>query len=100
MNNKKLESEFQANLIKRIKMEFGNNVIVLKNDPNYLVGFPDLTVLGKKRYAVIECKREAHASRRALQEYYVDKANRLSYGAFAYPENEDEVIEDLRRILK
>lgn len=44
-----LESKFQGRLIKRIKAEFGeDNVIVLKNDPDYIQGFPDLTILGKK----------------------------------------------------
>lgn len=96
-----LESKFQHKLIKRIESEFGkDNVIILKNDPNYIQGFPDLTILGKKRYAVLECKRSAYASRQPNQEYYINKANRLSYGRFIYPENEDEILDDLHRILK
>lgn len=96
-----LESKFQAHLIKRIKAEFGEpNVIVLKNDPKYLQGIPDITVLGPKRWALIENKRNAKAPHQANQDYYVDKAKRLSYGAFAYPENEDEIIDDLHRIFE
>lgn len=102
MSNKEIrESKFQAHLIKRIKSEFGeDNVIVLKNDPNYLQGFPDLTILGKKRYAVLETKRSASAHKQPNQEFYVNKANRLSYGKFIYPENEDTILDDLHRILK
>lgn len=101
MDKLKLESQFQAKLIKRIKSEFGEeNVIVLKNDPDYIQGFPDLTILGKNRYAVLECKRSKNASRQPNQEFYIAKANRLSYGRFIYPENEDEIINDLHRIIK
>lgn len=96
-----LESKFQGRLIKRIKAEFGeDNVIVLKNDPDYIQGFPDLTILGKKRYAVLECKRSKDASHQPNQDFYINKANRLSYGRFIYPENEDEILEDLHNILK
>ena len=38
------ESAFQAKLIREIKKRFPG-AIVLKNDPNYIQGFPDLTVL-------------------------------------------------------
>lgn len=102
MNNKKKirENVFQEHLIKRLKAEFGtDNIMITKNDPNYIQGFPDLTILGNKRYALLECKRERTAHRQPNQEYYIAKANRLSYGTFVYPENEDEVIEDLKRIL-
>ncbi len=102
MSNKQiLESKFQNRLINRIKSEFGeDNVIILKNDPNYIQGFPDLTILGKKRYAVLECKRDKDSNRQPNQEYYINKANRLSYGRFIYPENEDEILDDLHNILK
>lgn len=100
-DKKILESKFQNRLIKRIKSEFGeDNVIILKNDPNYIQGFPDLTILGKKRYAVLECKRSKDEHHQPNQDFYVSKANRLSYGKFIYPENEDEILDDLHNILK
>ena len=97
MDKQKLESQFQNKLIKRIKSEFGNdNVIILKNDPNYIQGFPDLTILGKKRYAILECKRSKNEHKQPNQEFYVNKANRLSYGRFIYPENEQQVLSDMK----
>lgn len=97
----KLESQFQSHLIKRIKSEFGeDNVIVLKNDPTYIQGIPDLTILGKKRWAMLECKRSKKASHQPNQDFYIAKAARLSYGKFIYPEDEDEIMDDLHRILK
>ena len=48
------ESQFQAQLIKKLnKMLPG--IIILKNDPNYIQGIPDLILLYKNRWAALEC---------------------------------------------
>lgn len=100
-DKQKLESQFQAKLIKRIKSEFGeHNVIILKNDPNYIKGIPDLTILGRKRWAMLECKRAENSPHQPNQDFYISKAQRLSYGKFIYPENEDDILDDLHRIIK
>ena len=39
-----LENKFQANLIKELKARFPD-CIVMKNDPTYIQGIPDLLVL-------------------------------------------------------
>jgi len=49
-----LESAFQANLIKELETLFVGCVI-LKNDANYIQGFPDLLILYKNNWAVLEC---------------------------------------------
>ena len=67
-----LENKFQANLIKEIKNRFPG-CMLLKNDPTYIQGIPDLTVLHGKRWATLECKKNAKASRQPNQEYYVDR---------------------------
>ena len=90
----KRENEYQAGLIKRIKERFPGSV-VLKNDPNYIQGFPDITVLQGKRWAVLECKREESAPHQPNQDYYVNMLNGMSYSAFVYPENEEEVFDGL-----
>lgn len=90
------ESEFQAKLIREIKKRFPG-AIVLKNDPNYIQGFPDLTVLYKDRWAVLEIKRNEKASHQPNQDYYVSQADRMSVGRFVYPENMMEVLDDLAR---
>lgn len=89
-----LENRFQSNLITELKTRFPGCVI-LKNDPNYIQGFPDLTIFKDDTYAVLECKRSANASARPNQKYYVDKMNSMSFSRFIYPENKDEVINDL-----
>lgn len=90
------ESVFQARLIKKLKDMFPG-CIVLKNNPGYLQGFPDLTVFYKNRWAVLECKKSAKSRRRPNQEYYILYSNEMSFGRFIYPENEEEVLHDLQR---
>lgn len=90
------ESAFQAKLIREIKKRFPG-VIVLKNDPNYIQGFPDLTVLYKDRWAVLEIKQSEKASHQPNQDFYILQADKMSVGRFVYPENMMEVLDDLAR---
>lgn len=91
-----LESRFQANLIKEIKTRFPG-AIVIKNDPGYLQGFPDLTIYYKDKWATLECKQSAGAKKQPNQEYYVGKMNEMSFSRFIYPENKEEVLNDLQQ---
>lgn len=90
------ENSFQSKVIKELKERF-DGCIILKNDPNYIQGFPDLTILYKDKWATLECKREKKANRQPNQEYYVDKCNGMSYSAFIFPENKEEVFDALQR---
>lgn len=89
-----LESKFQAGLIKEIKNRFPGSV-VLKNDPNYIQGMPDLLVLWKNKWAALECKKSAKASKRPNQEYWVEKLRDMSYASFIFPENKERVLDEL-----
>lgn len=93
-----LERVFQAQLIRKIHKEMPD-AVVLKTDPNYIQGFPDLLILRGKRWAALEVKREEHAPRRPNQEHYVQKLNQMSFARFIYPENEGEVMNDIRKAL-
>ena len=64
-----LENKFQANLIKELKERFPG-CIVMKNDPTYIQGIPDLLVLHKDKWASLECKKSAGAKKQPNQEYY------------------------------
>lgn len=90
-----LESKFQSNLIKKIKGLYPG-CIVLKNDPTYVQGIPDLLVLYKDKWVSLECKKNATARHQPNQDYYVDQMNKMSFSSFIYPENEQEVLEELR----
>lgn len=95
----KLESKFQKELMDEIREQYPGCVI-LKNDSSYIQGFPDWTILYKDRWAVLEAKRERGAKKQPNQEYYVDKLDKMSFSRFVYPENKDEVLEDLERVFK
>lgn len=89
-----LENKFQANLIKEIKNKFPG-CIVLKNDSSYLQGVPDLSVFYGDRWAMLEAKKSANASHQPNQDYYVGKANEMSFSRFIFPENKEEVLDEL-----
>ena len=92
----KKESQFQSDLIKEIKGRFPG-CIVMKNDANYIQGIPDLLVLFENKWASLECKRSEKEKHRPNQDYYVEKMNNMSFSAFVYPENKEEVLNDLGR---
>lgn len=97
--NSKLERVFQANLIKELKRIF-KGCIVLKLDSSYMQGIPDLLILYKKHWATLEVKKSANAHIQPNQEYYVDLMNRMSFSRFIYPENKEEVLNDLRKTFR
>ena len=94
-----LERNFQAKLIKELKAIFPD-CIVMKNDPNYIQGIPDLIILYNDRWAALECKKNKNAYRRPNQEYYVDKMNSMSYASFIYPENKERVLDEIQQALQ
>lgn len=59
-----LENKFQANLIKELKARFPG-CIVMKNDPTYIQGIPDLLVLHKDKWASLECKKKCECKEAA-----------------------------------
>ena len=91
-----LENRFQSKLIKEIKDRFPG-CIVMKNDSSYIQGIPDLIVLFRNKWAALEVKKSNTASHRPNQDYYVDKMNDMSYAAFIYPENKEEVLNGMAR---
>lgn len=94
-----LERDFQRGLIKRLKEEFPD-CMVIKLDPNYIQGLPDLLVLHGDKWACLEVKRSPTASVRPNQRYYVDKLNSMSYATFINPENYEEVIHELQQTFQ
>jgi len=90
-----LESAYQASLVKKLEGLF-NGCVIMKNDPNYRQGFPDLLVLFNDRWACLEVKASFDAPVRPNQEHWVDRLRLMSFGAFIFPENEREVLSALK----
>lgn len=90
-----LERDFQSNLIKELKQLFPG-CIVLKNDPGYIQGIPDLTIFYEDKWATLECKKSADEKARPNQPFYVEKMNNMSFSRFIYPENKESVLLELQ----
>lgn len=95
------ENQFQRTLVKEIRNHYNNNeCIVTKLDSGYIQGIPDLLILHKDKWATLECKKSKNAHRQPNQQYYVDKMNKMSFSKFIYPENKEEVLNELYETLE
>lgn len=92
------ENAYQAKLIKKIKRLFPGCEIQ-KLDSGYQQGIPDLLILFNDRWAVLEVKRSAGEAEQPNQAYFINKFACMSFAAFIYPENEEEVLNDLQQAL-
>ena len=92
----KLERDFQKDLIKDLKKEFEPDCIIIKNDAQLRPGIPDISIFKGNKWAALECKKSKNASHRPNQDYYVNKMNSMSFCRFIYPENKEEVINELK----
>lgn len=93
------ESKFQADLKKELKEMFPG-CIVTKLDSSDIQGIPDLLVLYKNKWATLENKKSKDAPKRPNQEYYVEKMNEMSFSKFIYPENKEEILNELRETFE
>lgn len=94
-----LERYFQSSLIKEIKKRL-DGCIILKTDPNYIQGIPDLIILYKNKWAALEVKNSSKAKHRPNQDYYISKMAKMSFASFIYPENKEEVLNELCKTLQ
>jgi len=93
------ESQYQAGLIKELKDRF-RGCIVLKNDPEYLQGIPDLLVLIGPMWFALEVKASRAAPLQPNQEWWIEEMAGLSHAWFIYPENEEEVLNAIQSALE
>lgn len=91
-----LESAYQARLIRRLEQRFPG-CMILKNDSSYRQGIPDLTLFHDNHWAMLEVKSSAKAPREPNQDYYIRLFDAMSFAAFIYPENEEEVLDAIQR---
>ena len=90
------ESAYQAKVIKKLKALLPG-CIVQKNDPAYMQGIPDLTVYYGSQWAMLEVKASADSTSQPNQDYYIERMNDMSFAAYIYPENEEEVLHGLQQ---
>lgn len=93
----KLESGFQDRLRDSLKAMFPGCMIFKMEQ---IQGIPDLLVLYKDKWALLEVKRSANAPKQPNQEYYVNLLDKMSFSRFIYPENKEEVLNDLQQTFR
>ena len=74
--------------------------IVTKLDSGDIQGIPDLLILYKSKWAFLENKKNAKAKHQPNQDYYVDLLNKMSFSRFIFPENKDQILEELKKFFK
>ena len=94
-----LERDIQPRIIKKLERRLPG-VRIFKGDTRYKQGTPDLIILYKDRWAMLEVKKDPHAPRRPNQQYYVDVLNTMSYAALIHPENEEDILDGVQRALQ
>jgi hypothetical protein len=93
------ENRYQARLIKKLGKIFPGCVIT-KNDSAYQQGFPDLTLFWRRNWAVLEVKASREALEQPNQAYFIHQLGEMSFAAFIYPENEEEVLSALQQAFE
>jgi hypothetical protein len=88
------ENQFQRDLKIELRNRFPG-CIIQKGDSQDLQGIPDLLILYNNKWATLECKRSENDPHRPNQDYYVGLMDDMSFSRFIFPENKDEVLEEL-----
>lgn len=93
------ENGYQRRLILKLRRRF-RDCVILKLDPEYVQGIPDLLILWRDCWAVLEVKASARAAEQPNQRYYVEQLNDMSFAAFIYPSIEEEVLDALQQAFE
>lgn len=95
----KLESAFKSKLRKELELMFPG-CRIFKNDAELQQGIPDMLILWKDRWAMLEVKRKRPTSERDFepnQEWWIEILNDMSFAACIFPENKEEVLYELQQ---
>lgn len=94
MARKTPEGRYKAELTEELAYLFPG-IRLLKNDEQLLQGVPDILALYRDRWAMLEVKESANAAHQPNQDYYIEIFDQMSFAAFIYPENHNEVLREL-----
>ena len=91
------EGAFQDRVRKDILEMFPGSIVTKLDGAQ---GIPDLLILYKDRWATLECKKDSKAHHQPNQDYYVNKMDQMSYARFIYPENKEDILNELEEVLR
>ena len=94
------EGIFKTKLIDELEKTFPD-CIVTKLEADFKAGIPDILIVDGPRWATLEAKAsKADVTKKRqnkdAQDYYVGKMNTMSYSSYIYPENKEEIINELK----
>jgi len=96
-----LESEFKGKFLddleSRLIKDIGYLFYIHTN--GFQRSFPDLIILGKGAWAALEFKASVRSSHQPNQDFYIEELKRLGYATFVYPENAEEVLNELEELF-
>ena len=100
-----LERDFQAEVIRSIKIMFPDCFVLKCDGSNTPQGFPDVLIINRNKWGVLEFKkskkdRYSKNGVRPNQEYYISKLGEMSFAKFIYPENKEEILDELQQALR
>lgn len=92
----KLETEFAFELKEELRHRF-HGCFIIKLDSNQIQGIPDLLVLWRDHWAILETKRGLRSVHQPNQEYYVGLFDEMSFSAFVHPMNYRDILDEMER---
>lgn len=92
------ETKFQKDIKDAIKEKLPDSIIMKQNN-NGLQGSPDLIIVNGPKWVALECKDSEDAVHQPNQDYYISKMNKMSYASFIFPENKEEVLNEVFKAL-
>lgn len=94
-----IESQFKTEVFRKLRHMFPDCEII-RGDSSHQQGMPDHFILWGPYWASLEFKRSASASRQPNQDHYIEKLDDMSFAAYIFPENEEEVLHALEQAFK
>lgn len=94
-----LEMSFKQKFLAELEERLGHLDLEYIHTRPHNRSIPDTIVLGPKYWAALEFKRTKRAPHQPNQDYYVFKLRENGYSNFVYPENSEEVLNDLERLF-
>lgn len=93
------ESFFQRKFIQELHRRYPGCWIE-KADAGYRQGTPDLRFYYGRFWAAFEVKRSKNEKHQPNQDDYIYQLDGLSFARFVYPENKEEVLEELDAAIR
>lgn len=94
------EGKFKQSFCRKLKRLGAVTVLQYKQDSTTVKGFPDTIVIFEGITIFIEFKASKRAKFQPLQKEWIKKLTDKNHFVWvAYPENEKEVLDEIRRII-